>query len=94
MKKINVTIFTSLLILAFFSCKRQGSMKEYIERGFSKPTIEDGNIVKFKSVGNGGKVYVPSEKEMEVQFAIKNKYSIQITGELEVPEGKKELFNK
>ena len=94
MKKINVTIFTSLLILAFFSCKRQGSMKEYIERGFSKPTIGDGNIVEFKSVGDGGKVYVPSEKEIEVQFAIKNKYNQELTGTVEIPEDKKTLFSK
>lgn len=95
MKRLNLTIYTAFLILALFSCKRSESMKSYIEKGFAKPTMGDAQFAENKlGIGDGGKLYVPSEEDIEVQFTIKNKYNQELTGTLEFDESKKELFSK
>ena len=96
MKKNNLKVFIAFLILSFlflFSCKQQESMKEYIERGFSRPTIEDVHFTKEKT-GNMDKIYVPSEEEIEIQFEIKNRYNKELAGEVELPQDKNALFEK
>jgi len=94
MKKINTAIYIALLTLSVFTCKRQVGMKEYIERGFAKPTLkQDAHFSKEKTADNG-KIYVPSKEEIEVQFTIKNKYNQELTGKIEVPQSKKVLFEK
>jgi len=89
----NRIIYIALLVLGLFSCNRQTSIKDFVERGFSKPTLGDADI-KFKEIGDGGKFYVPSEKDIEVQFTIKNKYSKELTGKLDMSEDKKDLFSR
>lgn len=94
MKKINIAVYITLLVLSVFTCKRQASMKEYIEKGFAKPILEgDAHFTKEKTTDNG-KIYVPSKEEIEVQFTVKNKYNQELTGEVEVPQDKKALFDK
>jgi len=94
MKKIKTTVYIVFFILSIFSCKRQGSIKDYIEKGFSKPIIEGDAHFKKQSIGDEGKLYVPSEEDIEAQFTIQNKYSQELTGVLEMPQDKKSLFNK
>lgn len=96
MKKNNLKVFIAFLILSFLfmlSCKQQESMKEYIERGFSRPTIEDVHFTKEKT-GDMDKIYVPSEEEIEIQFEIKNRYNKELAGEVELPQDKNALFEK
>ena len=89
MKKL-VTAFL-IILLIFASCKNQNFV-EYIERGFSKPTVQDVHFSE-SSLGDGNKIYVPSEQEIEVEFTIKNKYEKEITGTLQLPEDKKVFFH-
>jgi len=88
MKKITSIL---LILLAFASCKNE-NFKDYIEQGFSKPTVSDVHFSK-SNIGDGNKLYVPSEKEIEVEFTIKNRYSKELQGTLELQEDKKALFN-
>ncbi len=92
--KINSAVYLSFLIFALISCKPKESMKDYINRGFAKPQIERDARFTVQNVGDGGKVYVPSEQEIEVECSIKNKYSQELTGEIDLPEEKKAWFNK
>jgi len=94
MKKAKIVIYTLFLVLALYSCARSGNIKEYIEKGFAKPSIEGDAHFTVHSVGDGGNLYVPSEQDIEVQFTISNKYSKELTGMLDVPQDKKALFNK
>lgn len=86
--------FTLALILltAFSSCKNR-DFKDYIEQGFSKPIVEDVHFSK-SNVGDGNKLYVPSEEDIDVQFTIKNRYAKELTGSLQFDEAKKALFSK
>jgi len=45
-----------------FSCKQQESMKEYIERGFSRPTIEDVHFTKEKTGDMFTNIQIPLER--------------------------------
>ena len=89
MKKLLTSFLITFLIFA--SCKNQNFV-EYIERGFSKPTVQDVHFSE-SSLGDGNKIYVPSERDIEVEFTIKNKYEKEITGTLQLPEEKKEFFH-
>jgi len=82
---------TLIALTLFASCKNQ-DFKDYIEQGFSKPTVSDVHFSK-SNIGDGNKLYVPSEKEIEVEFTIKNRYSKELQGTLELQEDKKALFN-
>ncbi|MGP1416074.1 MAG: hypothetical protein ACTTJ6_09175 [Treponema sp.] len=86
--------FTLALILltAFSSCKNR-DFKDYIEQGFSKPIVEDVSFSK-SNIGDGNKLYVPSEEDIDVQFTIKNRYAKELTGSLQFDEAKKALFSK
>ena len=89
MKKLLTSFLITFLIFA--SCKNQNFI-EYIEKGFSKPTVQDVHFSE-SSLGDGNKIYVPSERDIEVEFTIKNKYEKEITGTLQLPEEKKEFFH-
>jgi len=89
MKKLLTSFLITFLIFA--SCKNQNFV-EYIERGFSKPTVQDVHFSE-SSLGDGNKIYVPSERDIEVEFTIKNRYEKEITGTLELDEDKKALFH-
>ncbi|MGP1521459.1 MAG: hypothetical protein ACTTIZ_08175 [Treponema sp.] len=85
--------FTLVLILLtiFSSCKNR-DFKDYIEQGFSKPIVEDVSFSK-SNIGDGNKLYVPSEEDIDVQFTIKNRYAKELTGSLQFDEAKKALFS-
>ena len=89
MKKLLTSFLITFLIFA--SCKNQNFV-EYIERGFSKPTVSDVHFSE-SSLGYENKIFVPSEQEIEVEFTIKNQYEKEITGTLQLPEEKKEFFH-
>ena len=94
MKKLHVLIYTTFLVLSIFSCKQEKSVVDYVNKGFAKPIMEaDARFTVF-SIGDENKLYVPSEKDIEVQFSIKNKYNQELAGELQMPQDKKALFNK
>ena len=94
-KKIKIiTVCATLLVLTLLSCKAKESMKEYIEQGFAKPQMQGDAHFNEQSIGDGGVVYVPSAKEVELQFNIKNKYNQELTGEVSIPEGKEKWFSK
>ena len=88
MKKLLTSFLIILLIFA--SCKNP-DLVEYIEKGFAKPAVED---VRFNesSLGNENKIYVPSNRDIEIELTIKNKYEKEITGTLEFAKDKKDLF--
>ena len=89
MKKLLTSFLITFLIFA--SCKNQNFV-EYIEKGFSKPTVQDVHFSE-SSLGDGNKIYVPSERDIEVEFTIKNRYEKEITGTLALDEDKKALFH-
>lgn len=81
-----------IVLTAFSSCKNR-DFKDYIEQGFSKPIVEDVSFSK-SNIGDGNKLYVPSEEDIDVQFTIKNRYAKELTGSLQFDEAKKALFSK
>lgn len=83
---------TLILLTVFSSCKNR-DFKDYIEQGFSKPIVEDVHFSK-SNIGDGNKLYVPSEEDIDVQFTIKNRYAKELTGSLQFDEAKKALFSK
>jgi len=86
--------FSTLLLIAltlFASCKNR-DFKEYIEQGFSKPSVEDVSFSK-SNIGDGNKIYVPSAQEIEVEFTIKNRYEKELEGEVSFNESTNSLFN-
>jgi len=89
-----VPIFSIILVLTSFSCNRKDSIKQYIEKGFSKPQIDGDARFTVQNMGDEGKLYVPSEQEVEVEFSINNKYEQEIKPEVYIPNGKKILFNQ
>ena len=86
--------FFTLALIAltvFASCKNR-DFKEYIEQGFSKPSVEDVSFSK-SNIGDGNKIYVPSAQEIEVEFTIKNRYEKELEGEVSFNESTNSLFN-
>ena len=86
--------FFTLALIAltiFVSCKNE-NLIDYIERGFGKPILEDV-CFNISNLGENNKIYIPSGSEIEVEFTIKNKYEIELKGELSFDEDKKDLFN-
>ena len=81
-----------IVLTVFSSCKNR-DFKDYIEQGFSKPIVEDVSFSK-SNIGDGNKLYVPSEEDIDVQFTIKNRYAKELTGSLQFDEAKKALFSK
>jgi len=93
MKKI--VIYTLFLAFAIFSCNKQGSIREYIEKGFAKPSIQGyASFNPSSEEGYNKKLYVPSDEDIEVEFKINNKYSQELTCSVDIPQNKKALFNK
>ena len=82
------------MLFTLLSSKAKENMKEYIEKGFSKPQMQGDAHFNEQSIEDGGVVYVPSAKEVEPQFNIKNKYNQELTGEVSIPQDKKRWFNK
>lgn len=82
---------TLIVLTLFVSCKN-GNLIDYIERGFGKPIVEDV-CFNISNLGENNKIYIPSGSEIEVEFTIKNKYEIELKGELSFDENKKDLFN-
>jgi|GEM_PF-727743 len=89
MKRFFVLVL--ILLTIFSSCKNR-SFTEYIEQGFSKPTVSDVHFSK-SNIGDGNKLYVPSEENIDVQFTIKNRYAKELRGSLQFDEAKKALFD-
>ncbi|MGP1438736.1 MAG: hypothetical protein ACTTKH_06665 [Treponema sp.] len=83
----------AIALLMLFSCNNR-NFKEYIEKGFSVPEFESNVYFTNYKEGNGKKIYVPSEEDIEVRFAITNKYNFSLKAELSIPEAQKELFEK
>ena len=84
-------ILALIASILFASCKNENFI-EYIEKGFAKPTMEDAHFSK-SNLGDGNKLYVPSDEEIEVEFTIKNKHANELIGSLEFGEDKKALFS-
>lgn len=82
---------TLIVLTLFVSCKNE-NLIDYIERGFGKPIVEDV-CFNISNLGENNKIYIPSGSEIEVEFTIKNKYEIELKGELSFDEDKKDLFN-
>ena len=89
---LHCIVLYCIVLTAFSSCKNR-DFKDYIEQGFSKPTVEDVHFSK-SNIGDGNKLYVPSEEDIDVQFTIKNRYAKELTGSLQFDEAKKALFSK
>jgi len=86
--------FSTLLLIAltlFASCKNR-DFKDYIEQGFSKPSVEDVHF-NISNKGSENKIYVPSAQEIEVEFTIKNRYEKELEGEVSFNESASNLFN-
>ena len=82
---------TLIVLTIFVSCKNE-NLIDYIERGFGKPIVEDV-CFNISNLGENNKIYIPSGSEIEVEFTIKNRYEIELKGELSFDENKKDLFN-
>ena len=93
-RKLNVVLYITFSLFVLFSCKAKVSVKDYINRGFAKPQISKDAHFSQQKIGDGGVVYVPSEKDIEVQFSIKNKYKQELKGVVEIPEDQKRFFHK
>jgi len=89
---LHCIVLYCIVLTAFSSCKNR-DFKDYIEQGFSKPIVEDVSFSK-SNIGDGNKLYVPSEENIDVQFTIKNRYAKELTGSLQFDEAKKALFSK
>ena len=89
---LHCIVLYCIVLTAFSSCKNR-DFKDYIEQGFSKPIVEDVSFSK-SNIGDGNKLYVPSEEDIDVQFTIKNRYAKELTGSLQFDEAKKALFSK
>ena len=93
--KRSLAILSSILMFAltFASCKQKDNMKDYIQKGFAKPAIQGDAHFTPQNVGDEGKLYVPSEEDIEVQFSIKNKYNQELKAEVNFPQEKKLMFS-
>ena len=89
---LHCIVLYCIVLTAFSSCKNR-DFKDYIEQGFSKPIVEDVSFSK-SNIGDGNKLYVPSEEDIDVQFTIRNRYAKELTGSLQFDEAKKALFSK
>ncbi|MGP1521450.1 MAG: InlB B-repeat-containing protein [Treponema sp.] len=92
-KFFNFTLVYSFLIALILctSCKNR-DFKDYIEQGFSKPSVEDVHF-NISNKGSENKIYVPSAQEIEVEFTIKNRYEKELKGEILFDESASSLFN-
>ena len=92
-KFFNFTLVYSFLIALILctSCKNR-DFKDYIEQGFSKPSVEDVHF-NISNKGSENKIYVPSAQEIEVEFTIKNRYEKELKGEVSFNESASNLFN-
>ena len=90
--KITKIICLASLLFALASCKPKESIKDYINRGFSKPQMASDASYTLHNVGDGGVIYVPSDEAIEASCNIKNKYSVELKGEIEMDDSKRKFF--
>jgi len=91
--KIKVLMCLCLCVLAITGCKRK-SIKDYINKGFSRPQMQEDASFTVQNVGDGGKLYVPSEETVDVSLNIKNQYSLELVGEVVMDDAKRAWFSQ
>ena len=91
--KFKVLMCLFLCVLAITGCKRK-SIKDYINKGFSRPQMQGDASFTVQNVGDGGKLYVPSEETVDVSLNIKNQYSLELVGEVVMDDAKRAWFSQ
>lgn len=103
MKKINKCIGFFLLIgvitsfFAFMLSSCNYDVKEFIERGFSKPRFTATPVFSpflVSSIETGSKTCLPSNQDINLFLTIKNEYKLELKAECSVPSNKENFFNK
>ena len=93
-RKMKKILYIAFLIFTLASCKAKENVKDFINKGFSKPQMASDASYTVHNVGDGGTIYVPSEQAIEASVNIKNKYSVELKGEIEMEESKRHLFSQ
>lgn len=93
--EVSVKRFLTIVLLLniFISCNNR-SLKEYLEQGFATPKFDAQAYFTSYSEGDGKKIYVPSEQDVEVRFAITNTYNKELKATLTFPKSHEGFFER
>ena len=94
LKNISLIVYSSIVLavlLPFFSCEKR-SLQEYVERGFFVPKIEGEGVATPCNISGDGKVYIPSNVDINYLLSINNKYDSEIKADIKIPKEKEEFF--